>query len=126
MSMDWYAAHLLHLYGAEVDRDYMLMRHEFGVDECDLDVYEVAELVKDGRFDELPDGFPEKAKDVEIISGPEDMVYIGYSVMMPYEKPKYTQEQMDENIRTLLNYLFPKEEVDEMSIHTIFATWVES
>jgi len=120
--MDWYAAHL---YGAEVDFDYMLMRHEFGVDEFDLDIYEVAELVKDGRFDELPDGFPEKAKDVEIISGPDDMVYIGYSVMMPYEKPKYTQEQMDENIRALLNYLFPKEEVDEMSIHTIFATWAE-
>ena len=80
--MDWYAAHLVHLYGAEIDLDYMLMRHEFGVDEFDLDVYEVAELVKDGRFDELPDGFPEKAKDVEIISGPEDMVYIGYSVMI--------------------------------------------
>ena len=122
MSMDWCAAHL---YGAEVDLDYMLMRPEFGVDEFDLNIYEVADLVKDGRFDKLPPGFPEKAKDVKIISGPEDMVYIGYSVTMPYEKPKYTQEQMDENIRALLNYLFPKGEVDEMSIHEILATWEE-
>lgn len=120
--MDWYA---VHMYGAEVDLDYRLMRHEFGVDEFDLDIYEVAEMIEDGRFDDLPAGFPEKAKDVKIVSGPDDLVYIGYAAMMPYEKPKYTQEQMDENIHVLLNYLFPKEEVDEMSIHEIFRTWAE-
>ena len=120
MSMDSYAAHL---YGAALTDE--AVRPEFKDVMDSPCISKVAEFVDSDRMTELPEGYPKEAEDVEYIYGPEGTVYVGYSASMPYEVPKYTQKEMDRNIRALLVYLFGPETAERIPIEPIFDTWTE-
>jgi hypothetical protein len=119
MSMDCFAAHL---YGFWIVGDIPLrpeLKKFAGINN-------LFDLVWYGQVDTLP-GQPESMEDIDFIAGPEEeqAVYIGYSAVMPFEKPTYTKEQMDENLHNLAIYLFGPEQAENMKPEEIFDTWAE-
>ena len=94
MSSDVYA---IHCYGACVSA-YQELRPELS--EKFGDMYELRDA-----WNEFPN-IPEKAKYLEIITGPDDLVYICVSAMMPYKKSAWTKEELDDAIVAFGKYLF--------------------
>ena len=115
MSTENYAAHL---YGAAVDYPQLLPKFE----EKDIDFYIIKDDFDDGIFNNYPK-ITENIKDVEIIWGPEDIIYFGYSAIMPYEKPVHTKEEMDKNIYDFVKYFCGKDTADNIDITDIYDTW---
>ena len=118
MSMDVFAAHL---FGA-VSTAENALRPEF--DEMGYaDIYEVRDNFQDRRWNALP-AIPAEAEDVEMIVGPDDVVYLGFSATMAYEKPEFTKAQMENKIRALWRWLFG-DGAEDVVCEDIFQVWAE-
>lgn len=122
MSMYCYAAYL---YGAALTNEAVRPEFEEAMDCPSPRMSDIAEYADNGMIADLPQGYPKEAEDVEYLYGPEGTVYVGYSASMPYEVPKYTQKEMDRNIRALLVYLFGSEKAERIPIEPIYDTWTE-
>lgn len=117
MSTENYAAHL---YGAAVDSPQLLSKFE----EEGIDFYIIKDDFDDENFDNYPK-IPENIKDIdiEIIWGPDGIIYFGYSAIMPYEKPVHTKEEIDKNIYDFVKYFCGKDIADNIEITDIYDTW---
>ena len=108
MSMDTYAAHL---YGTAVDAPELLSKFE----NKNIDFYIIRDDFDLGEYDNYPK-IPENIKDVEIIWGPDDIIYFGYSAIMPYKKSVHTKKEMDKNIYDFVKYFCGKNIADNIEI----------
>ena len=117
MSMDAYAAHL---YGTAMDSPELLSKF----DKKGIDFYIIENDFDLGEYGNYPE-IPENIKDVEIIWGPEDIIYFGYSAIMPYKKPVHTKEEMDKNIYDFVKYFCGKNIADNIGITDIHDAWSE-
>ena len=115
MSLDTYAAHL---YGTTLDAPELLPKFE----KKNIDFYIISDDFDLEEYDNYP-GIPENIKDVEIIWGPEDIIYFGYSAVMPYEKPIHTKEEMKKNIYDFVKYFCGKEAADNIEILPVYDVW---
>lgn len=115
MSMDTYAAHL---YGTAVDAPELLSKFE----NKNIDFYIIRDDFDLGEYDNYPK-IPENIKDVEIIWGPDDIIYFGYSAIMPYKKSVHTKKEMDKNIYDFVKYFCGKNIADNIEITDIYDVW---
>ena len=116
MSSEPYA---VHCYGDSVSA-YQELRPELA--EKFDDMYELRDAFDEEDWEQFPN-IPEKAKYLEIITGPDALVYICASAMMPYNKPLWTKEELDDAIIEFGKYLFG--DGTKLEPYEIFFTWDE-
>ena len=121
MSMDVFSAHL---YGAVTTSENEL-REVFEDDAGFADIYEIRDYFNDREFGELPeaDKLSEDAKMMEMIVGPDDIMYIGLSATMPFKKPVMTKERIEAAVNEVGKWLFGGD--TKLVCDVIFETWVE-
>ena len=121
MSMDIYATHL---YGA-VTTSANELRDIF-VDEGGFaDIYEIRDYFNERNFSELPeaDKLSDDAKRMEMIFGPDDIMYIGVSATMPFEKPIMSRERIESAVDEVGRGLFGED--TKLVCNAIFDKWEE-
>ena len=121
-----YSVYAAHLYGVIIGDNRF--REEFKNIETDYgrgDQYGILSMIESGDFDELPPGFPESARDIEVFGGPGETDYVGYGARMPYENPIKSKEEMDESISDLMVYLYGEEIGKTFLPDDIYDTWCE-
>ena len=114
-------AYAAHLFGTVADSSCVLrpVFEEMGI----MDIYEVRELFIDGDYDKLPPGLPEEAKSLEMLVGEEDIMYIGMSAIMPYQRPLATKKNIYRAVDLFVKYLFGDDK--RLACGDIFDTWIE-
>ena len=117
-------AYSIHLYGAMICTSDTPLLDRFDEDGWD-DVVEVGNSIQDEQYGSLPDGFPADAKGVSFFYGPDDVIYIGFPLALPFEQPKMTQAETDRKIRALVGYLFGDRVAENVVLSKQSYTWIE-